>query len=76
MLVYIPLGAVVEDCVQVNDRFVKCIYKGQTGYILIDYLGAYEPPQNNSFDDLTLPAYDCELCKKVTLNAITASETS
>ena len=43
---------------QVNDRFVKCIYKGQTGYILLDYLGAYEPPQNNSFDDLTLPAYD------------------
>lgn len=58
VLVYVPLGAVVEDCVQVNDRFVKCIYKGQTGYILIDYLGEYEPPQNNSFDDLTLPAYE------------------
>ena len=57
-LAYVPLGAVVEGCVQVSDRFVQCTYNGQAGYILINYLGAYEPPHNNSFDDLILPSYD------------------
>ncbi|MBR4235679.1 MAG: SH3 domain-containing protein [Clostridia bacterium] len=33
----VPLGATVTDCVK-NGSFVKCTYKGQTGYILAKYL--------------------------------------
>ena len=36
-LVKVPLGAKVTDCVK-NGSFVKCTYKGQTGYILAKYL--------------------------------------
>lgn len=33
----VPLGAKVTDCVK-NGSFVKCTYKGMTGYILAKYL--------------------------------------
>ena len=36
-LVKVPLGAKVTDCVK-NGSFVKCTYKGFTGYILAKYL--------------------------------------
>ena len=36
-LAKVPLGAKVTDCVK-NGLFVKCTYKGQTGYILAKYL--------------------------------------
>lgn len=36
-LAQVPLGAKVTNCVQ-NGAFVKCTYKGQTGYILAKYL--------------------------------------
>ena len=36
-LLKVPLGAKVTDCVK-NGAFVKCTYKGQTGYILAKYL--------------------------------------
>ena len=58
VLAKVPLGEVVEGCVQVNDKYVSCEYNGQYGYILIQYLAAYEPPKNNTFDDLSFPAYD------------------
>ena len=58
VLVQVPLNAVVEGCVQVDDRFVSCTYNGQSGYILREYLGVYEPPMDSAFDDLDMPAYD------------------
>ena len=39
-LAKVPLGAKVTDCVK-NGSFVKCTYKGQTGYILAKYLTKY-----------------------------------
>ncbi len=33
----VPLGAKVTDCIK-NGSFVRCTYKGQTGYILAKYL--------------------------------------
>ena len=36
-LIKVPLGAKVTDCVK-NGAFVRCTYKGQTGYILAKYL--------------------------------------
>ncbi len=58
VLLYVPLGGVVEDCLQVSDRFAKCVYNGVTGYILLQYLGAYEPPVTSAFEDLNLPSYE------------------
>ena len=34
----VPLGTVVEDCLQVSDTFVYCCYRGVWGYIQKDYL--------------------------------------
>ncbi len=36
----VPLGAVVEDCVQVSDAFYRVHYGGRVGYILSKYLTA------------------------------------
>ena len=57
-LMQVPLGEVVEGCVQVSDDFVSCTYSGKNGYLLIKYLGAYQPPTNSTFDDLDKPGYD------------------
>ena len=53
----VPLGAVVENCVQVSTNFVRCTFEGETGYILKNYLAEYEPPKS-AFEDLDMPAYD------------------
>ncbi len=58
VLANVPLGAVVEGCVQVSDRFAQVRYNGQVGYILIEYLAAYEAPEDNTLDGLVLPAYE------------------
>ena len=34
----VPLGTVVQDCLQVSDTFVYCCYRGVWGYIQKDYL--------------------------------------
>ena len=54
----VPLGSVVEGCVQVSDSFVSCTFDGASGYIAKQYLAAYEPPQDSSFSDLNNPAYE------------------
>ncbi len=51
----IPLGGVVYGCVQVNDKYVECVYNGQTGYVAKQYLQEYVPSYNyNGFDALGL----------------------
>ena len=54
----VPLGAVIEGCVQISDSFVSCTYDGVSGYVLIKYLGVYEPPMDSAFDDLDWPSYE------------------
>ena len=60
----IPLGGVVSGCVQVNDKYVECVYNGQTGYVAKQYLQEYVPSYSHSgFDSLgvdmpTLEAFE------------------
>ena len=43
-LARVPLGASVENCVQVSDTFIYCSYRGVWGYIGVNYLS--EPEGN------------------------------
>lgn len=51
-LAKIPLGDIVYNCVDIkNDKFYKCEYEGQVGYVLKKYLRpapAYEPPVSSA----------------------------
>lgn len=51
-LAEIPLGDIVYSCTDINDpRFYKCVYQGQTGYVLKGYLipaPECEPPASSS----------------------------
>ena len=51
-LARVPLGDKVENCVQVDDRFVYCSYKNIWGYIDIQYLQG-ENAAGNPFDRLS-----------------------
>ena len=58
----IPLGGIVENCVQVNDAYVSCSYEGQYGYVSLKYLELYTEPLQKGFAGLNdLPAFS-ELC--------------
>ena len=64
-LAEIPLGDIVYSCTDINDpRFYKCVYQGQTGYVLKGYL---------------IPAPECEppasssITKKMTLDEVTGT---
>lgn len=55
----VPLNAVVENCVQVNDKYIFCSYEGAYGYININYLEEYTGLSPEGFADLPdLPAFD------------------
>lgn len=51
-LAKIPVGDIVYSCVDINDdKFYKCEYQGQTGYVLKGYLRRapeFEPPVSSS----------------------------
>ena len=51
-LARVPLGDKVDNCVQVDDRFVYCSYKNLWGYIDIQYLQG-ENTGGNPFDRLS-----------------------
>lgn len=40
-LAKVPLGAVVENCAEGGNGFIRCTYCGMDGYILSGYLGHY-----------------------------------
>lgn len=42
-LAYVQLGEFVTGCVKEDAKFIKCTYRGQTGYILADYLKVADP---------------------------------
>ena len=44
-LLKVPLGAVVEDCTQDADGFIRCSYNGFYGFILGEYLAPYTPEE-------------------------------
>ncbi len=51
-LARVPLGDKVDNCVQVDDRFIYCSYKNLWGYIDIQYLQG-ENAAGNPFDRLS-----------------------
>lgn len=50
-LLKVPLGAVVEDCTQDADGFIRCSYNGFYGFILSEYLAPYTPAPEETQDD-------------------------
>ncbi len=51
-LLKVPLGATVTDCTEETDGFIRCTYRGKTGYILSEYLTPADP-----FDRMSRPKY-------------------
>ena len=44
----VPLGAIVTNCYPASNGFIKCEYKGKTGYILEKYLRVLVPNTNQT----------------------------